>query len=189
MCPYIKDKQAILFRESHNIYIYIYIYVGYLGSKSLSKHVRLKTTDCFLFKIFKWRGSILLAILLMSRSRWWTERPILAQAISTISLLALRSFVMLFVAMSFIYIHLECLYIYIYIYIYIEWETQKRDLAIHIYLHTLYTYLNICVLIHTWIKHNSSPVHNHKCKYKCQPNSYKTVFILRCMHASGHKKA
>ena len=43
---------SIMFNEIC-IYIYIYIYTVYLGSKSLSKHVRLKTTDCFLFKIFK----------------------------------------------------------------------------------------------------------------------------------------
>ena len=37
------------------IYIYILyiLYIVYLGSKSLSKHFRLKFTDCFLFKIFK----------------------------------------------------------------------------------------------------------------------------------------
>ena len=33
-------------------YIYIYIYI-YIATKSLSKPVRLETTDCFLFKIFK----------------------------------------------------------------------------------------------------------------------------------------
>ena len=84
------------------IYIYSYIYIVYWGSM-LSKHVWSKTTDCFLFKIFKWRRSSLV-IFLMSRSRLWRTYPILAQVLLTISLVILRGCVRLFIAESFIYI-------------------------------------------------------------------------------------
>ena len=35
------------------------------------KHVRLKTTDYFLFEIFKWWGSSLQDIFFFSALRWW----------------------------------------------------------------------------------------------------------------------
>ena len=47
------------------LYIYIYIYIVYLGSK----YVQLKTTEYFLFRIFKWRCLSLITIFLMSGSR------------------------------------------------------------------------------------------------------------------------
>ena len=78
----------------HVLYIYIYI----------SKHVRLKTAYCFLFKIFKWRRSSLL----MSGSVCGRKYPKLAQERSTISLVVYRGRVKLFVALNFIYIYLEC---------------------------------------------------------------------------------
>ena len=47
---------------------------------------QLKTTDCFIFKIFKWRRSSLLVISLMSGSWWWIKYPI--QAVFKIGSLA-----------------------------------------------------------------------------------------------------
>ena len=80
------------------IYIYIYIYIY--------KHVWLKTVECFLFKIFKWRRSSLLIIFRMSGWKWWRKWPILAQALSTISLVVFEGCIKLFVAVSF-YISLQ----------------------------------------------------------------------------------
>ena len=67
--------------------------------------VRLKTVDCFLFKTFKWSVNFL-----MSESRWWRKNPLLAQALSTISLVIFRGCVTLFVAVSFIYIYFGCFF-------------------------------------------------------------------------------
>ena len=94
-----RQKICIMFNEIR-IYIYIYIYIY--------KHVRLRIMDYFLFKIFTWSHSSLLVIFLMSGSRWWRKYPILAQALSTISLVIFGGCVRLFVAVSFIYIYLEC---------------------------------------------------------------------------------
>ena len=86
-----------------HIYIYIYIYIY--------KHVWLKTTDCFLSKIFQKIRSRLLVIFLMSGSRWWRTWSIVAQTLSPISLVVLRGCVRLFVAVSFIYIYLEWVFL------------------------------------------------------------------------------
>ena len=74
----------------------------YLGSKLLSKQVWLNITG-FLFKIFNWRRSVLSVIFLMSRSSWRRMCPIVADALSTISLVILRGFVWLFAAVSLIW--------------------------------------------------------------------------------------
>ena len=89
--------------KSNYIYIYIYIHthththththiynIVYLGSKSISKLVLLKTMEYFLFRIFIWIYSSLI-IFLMSGSRRWRKYPILAQALLIISLVILRS--------------------------------------------------------------------------------------------------
>ena len=91
-----RQKMSIIFNENcinedilpiyTYIYIHIYIYKRvcvcvcvcvYLGSKSLFKHVQLKTVEYFLFWIFKWRRSSPLIISLMSWSRWWRKCPLL----------------------------------------------------------------------------------------------------------------
>ena len=82
-------------------YIYIYIY----------KHVWLKTTDFFSFQNLQIKTT---EYFLMSGSRWCKKYPILAQALSTISLIILRGCVGLFVAVSFIFIHLECIFGFFY---------------------------------------------------------------------------
>ena len=82
-------------------HIYIYIYKYTLGSK-LSKLVLLKTVGCFFYKIFKWRCLCLLAIFLMSGSRWWRKYPILTQVLSTILLVVIQGCVKLFAVVSFI---------------------------------------------------------------------------------------
>ena len=69
-------------RDFVYIYIYIYIYIY--------KHVLLKTVKYFLFRIFKWRCSSLLITFLMSGSRCRRKCPLLAQTLSTISLVVLR---------------------------------------------------------------------------------------------------
>ena len=57
--------------------------------------------NCFFFKLFKWRCSRLLVIFLMSGSRWRRKYPILAQVLSTISLVTFECCLRLFVAMCF----------------------------------------------------------------------------------------
>ena len=74
-----------------------YIHTVYLGSMSLFKHVLLETGEYFLF-----RRSSLLIIFLMSWSRWWRKRPILANALSTILLGVLRGYVGLIFVVSFV---------------------------------------------------------------------------------------
>ena len=58
----------------------------------------MNITDCFFFKIFKWRCSSLL----MSWSRWWRKYPILAQALSAISLVIFRGCVRLLLWVLFV---------------------------------------------------------------------------------------
>ena len=60
--PTVDVTSWINFSSHPHIYIYIYIYIY--------KHVCLNTTDYFFFKIYKWRRSSPLAIL-MYGSRWW----------------------------------------------------------------------------------------------------------------------
>ena len=81
------------------VYIYIYIYIY--------KPVRLKTADCFLFKIFQWKRRNLLVIFPMSRSRCWRKCSRIVQA-----LIVLRCCVRSLVAVSSIHIYLECFSFY-----------------------------------------------------------------------------
>ena len=103
-------------RKFPNTYKYVY------------EHVRLKTTDCFLFKIFKWRRSGLLFIFRMSGSRWW--RKDLIPDIRKITRRLDRFHLKNLKRKQFVVFNRRCLsndllsiylsiYIYIYIYIYI----------------------------------------------------------------------
>ena len=94
--------------DDGDIYTYIYLYT-YMY---IFKHVWLKTADYFLFKIFKWMRSCLLVIVLLSMSSWWGKCPILAQVLSTISLVILRGCIRMFVAVSYIY--LMCLFFFVF---------------------------------------------------------------------------
>ena len=68
---FLNERQLPNHTHTHtHTHIYIYIYIVYLGSKSLSKHVQLNNTDCFLFKTFKRRRSSVIGIFLISGSRW-----------------------------------------------------------------------------------------------------------------------
>ena len=82
------------------IYIYIYIYACLVKDHGL-----------FSFQIFECICVSLLVIFLMCGSRWWRKCPILAKALSTISLVILKGWVR-FAAVSFIEIHLECFFFF-----------------------------------------------------------------------------
>ena len=55
-------SKHIFFQNTGLKMYYIYIYIVYLGSKSLHKHIRLKTMDCFHFKSFMLRCSSILVL-------------------------------------------------------------------------------------------------------------------------------
>ena len=75
----------------------------------------MNTTDCFFFKIFKWRCSCLLRNLLISWSSWLRKNPTLAYALSNIPLFIFGGYVRSFVAVSLylfgaVYIYSECFF-------------------------------------------------------------------------------
>ena len=77
MCCYIKTPINIVNCFSKNlvaikniIYLSIYLSIFYYIYIYIYEHVWLNITDCFFFKIFKWRRLSLLTSLLLSGSSW-----------------------------------------------------------------------------------------------------------------------